>query len=186
VRFVSYPPQGHGPRGYPQYGPPPPGYGPYGFRPPSLAPAYLTAVLFVVCGVLALTSAIIGWDGTGDNGTMVAALVGVAFTDDLTGNVDFAIAASMTVACTAITVGLVMFARLEAVRWVLAVLGALVTAYYLYAIVWILSNDGGEVIAMVLVAWLLWLAATVLAVLPVTGRAMRGRRNVVPGYPPRY
>jgi hypothetical protein len=185
VRFVSYPPQGYGPQGYPQYGPPPPGYGPYGYRPPSAAPAYITAILFVVCGGLALMLAIIGWDGTSDSGTMLAALVGAAFTDDLTGNVDFAISASMTVACTSILFGPVLFARLEAIRWLLAVVGALMTVYYIYAIIWILSNDGGEFIAMVLVSWLLWLAATVVAVLPVTGRAMRGRGagGPPPGYP---
>jgi hypothetical protein len=75
------------------------------------------------------------------------------------------------------------------------VVGALTTVYYIYAIIWILSNDGGEVIAMALVSWLLWLAATVLAVLPATGRAMRRRQPAgppgypqpgPPGYPPQY
>jgi hypothetical protein len=117
---------------------------------------------------------------------LARALVGAAFTDDLTGNVDFAISASMTVACTSILFGLVMFARLEAIRWLLAVVGALMTVYYVYAIIWILSNDGGEFIAMVLVSWLLWLAATVVAVLPVTGRAMRRRQRPGPGGPPGY
>ena len=92
----------------------------------------------------------------------------------------------MTVACTSILFGLVMFARLEAIRWLLAVVGALMTVYYVYAIIWILSNDGGEFIAMVLVSWLLWLAATVVAVLPVTGRAMRRRQRPGPGGPPGY
>lgn len=186
MRFVSYPPQGYGPPGYQPYGPPPPGYGPYGYGRPSTALAYITAIVFVVCGGLALMIAINGWDGTSDNGTMVAALVGLAFSDDLTGNVDFAIAATMTVACTALTFGLVMFSRLEFVRWILAVVGGLVTVYYIYAIIWILSNDGGEFIAMALVSLLLWLGGTVLAVLPATGRAMRKRQPVgpPPGYPP--
>lgn len=185
MRFVSYPPQGYGPQGYPPYGPPPPGYGPYGYGRPSTALAYVTAVLFIVCGLLALMLAINGWDGTSDNGTMVAALIGVAFTDDLTGNVDFAISATMTAACSAMLFGLVMFTRLEFLRWILAVIGGLVTVYYLYAIIWILSNDGGEFIAMALVSWLLWLGATVLAALPATGRAMRkrGPAGPPPGYP---
>jgi hypothetical protein len=96
----------------------------------------------------------------------------------------------MSVACSSILFGLVMFARLEFVRWILAVIGSLVTVYYLYAIIWILSNDGGEVIAMALVSWVLWLAATVVAVLPATGRAMRGRGpSPYPqqtGYPQQY
>ncbi len=188
MRFVSYPPQGYGPQGYQPYGASPPGHGAYGYgRPPSPALAYVTAVAFIVCGGLALVLAIVGWDGTSDEVTMVAALVGMAFTDDLTGNVDFAVSATMTAACSALLFGLVLFARLEFVRWVLAVVGALVTAYYVYAIIWILSNDGGEFIAMALVSWLLWLGATVLAVLPATGRAMRRHQHPgYPGYPPRY
>jgi hypothetical protein len=190
VRFVSYPPQGYGPQGYQPYGPPPPGYPPYGYGPPSPALAYVTAVAFVVLGLLSLMFAINGWDGTSDNGTLMAALVGVAFTEDLTGNVDFAISATMSVACSAILFGLALFARLEFVRWILAVLGVLVTVYYLYAIIWILSNDAGKVVGMALVSWVLWLAATVLAVLPATGRAMRGRAQAPfppqPGHPQQY
>ena len=193
MRFVSYPPPGYGPQGHHPYGPPPPGYGPYGYGgPPSPALAYITAAVFVVCGVLSLILAIVGWNGTSDNPTMMAALVGFAFTGDLTGNIDFAVSASMTVACTTLTFGLIQFSRLGFVRWILAVVGGLVTAYYVYAIIWVLSEDAAKYIAMVLVAWLLWLFATVLAVLPATGRAMRRRAPAAPpgypqpGYPPRY
>lgn len=195
MRFVSYPPQGYGPQGYPPYGSPPPGYGPYGYGRPSPALAYVTAVVFIVCGALSIMLAINGWDGTSDNGTLMAALIGVAFTDDLTGNVDFAIAATMSVACTVLLFGLLQLTRLGFVRWILAVVGGLVTVYYLYAIIWVLSNDAGDYIAMVLVAWVLWLFATVLAALPATGRAMRprlpagmppGYQQPGPGYPPRY
>lgn len=187
MRFVSYPPQGYGPQGYQPYGSPPPGYGQYGpapAGPASPALAYITAIVFIVCGALSLMLAINGWDGTSDNGTMMVALIGAAFTEDATGNVDFAISVTMSVACTALLFGLLQFTRLGFVRWILAVVGGLVTVYYVYAIIWILSNDGGEYIAMVLVAWLLWLFATVLAALPATGRAMRQR--VPPGMPPGY
>ncbi len=192
MRIVSYPPQGHGPQGYQPYGAPPPGYHPYGYGgPPSPALGYVTAVLFVVCGGLALMLAITGWSGSSEDPDLTVALIGLAFTDDITGNVDFAISATMTAACTALTFGLVMFARLEFVRWILAVVGGIVTVYYVYAIIWILSEGAGEYIAMPLVSWLLWLGATVVAVLPQTGRAMRRRRQPVqqsypPGYPPRY
>lgn len=189
MRFVSYPPQGYGPQGYPPYGPPPPGYGPYPPQRPSTALAYITAIMFVVCGALALILAIVGWGGADlDNIKMVVAMPGLAFSDDLTGNVDFAVSFTMTVACTTLTFALVLFARQEFARWILAVVGALVTVYYVYAIIDILSTDGGgELIAMPLVSWLLWLGATVLAVLPATGRAMRGKQNVPPGLaPPGY
>lgn len=182
MRFVSYPPPGYGPQGYQSYGPPPPGYGPYGGRP-STALAYVTAVVFVVCGGLALTLAIIGWDGSSDSVTMLLALVGAAFSEEVTSNLDFAISVSMTVACTTLLFALILFARLGFVRWILAVIGALVSAYYIYAIIWVLSHDGGEYIAMVLVSFVLWLAATVFAILPATGRAMRGRQAPPPSYP---
>jgi hypothetical protein len=186
VRFVSYPPQGYGPQGYQPYGPPPPGYGPYPLQRPSTALAYITAIVFIVCGVLSLILAIVGWDGADlDNVKMVVALVGAAFSDDVTGNLDFAISVTMSVACTTLTFALILFARLEFVRWILAIVGALVTAYYVYAIIDILSTDGGgEFVAMPLVAWLLWLGATVLAVLPATGRAMRRRSQAGPSGPP--
>jgi hypothetical protein len=185
VRFVSYPPQGYGPQGYQPYGPPPSGYPPYGPGRPSTAFAYVTAIVFIVCGAISLMLAIVGWDGTADSLTMLTALVGAAFTEETTGNVDFAISVTMSVACTTLLFAALLFARLEFARWILAIVGALTTAYYLYAIIWVLSHDGGEYIAMVLVSWLLWLVGTVLAILPATGRAMRRRRPTgPPGYPP--
>lgn len=189
MRIVSYPPQGYGPQGYQPYGPPPPGYGPYGYGPPSPALAYITAVAFLVSGAFELMLAITNWSGDGDNAQMALALVGAAFTEDATGNVDFAISATMTVACSTLTFALVMFARLQVIRWVLVVIGGITTLYYLYGIIWIVSNDAGEYVAVTLVTWLLWLAATVIAALPATGRAMRGRNRPAfpqPGYPPRY
>jgi hypothetical protein len=184
--MVSYPPQGYGPQGYQPYGPPPPGYGPYpGYGGPrSNALAYLTAILFVVCGGLALMVAIFGWDGSSDNPDMIVALIGLAFKSDLSGNADFAISITMSVACTAITFGLVLIARLEFVRWLLGVLGGLVTLYYLYAIIKLLSDGGGKYITVVLISWVLWLVATVLVALPQTGRTMRRRQR--PGYPQGY
>jgi hypothetical protein len=178
------PPPGYGPYG--AQGP----YGPYGPPAPSTAPAYLSAGLFLISALLVLLAAIVGWNGTADNPDLVAALVGIAFSEDLTGNIDFAISASMTVACTTLTFALVLLARLDPVRWVLAFVGGLTAVYYLYAIIWLVSNDAAEVIAMVVVALLLWSAATVVVLLPHTARAMRGRQRRLahhghPGpYPP--
>jgi hypothetical protein len=180
---VSYPPQ----PGYPPpYGGPPPGYGYYPPRPPSTAPAYLTAGLFLVCGVLSLVIAIVSWDGTTEAGSVLAAVIGIAFSEETTRNVDFGIAATMTVACTTLTFALIALARLDFMRWILGVLGAIVAAYYVYALIWLLSHDGGSVIGLALGALLLWLAATVTAFLPATGRAMRGaeRRFAQPPAPP--
>lgn len=175
---MSYPPQ-------PGYYPPQHGYNPYGPpRPPgpNNAPAFLSAGLFLLCGVLALIITIISWEGDSDNVDVVIALVAAAFTEDVTGNLDFAISVSMSVACTTLTFALLLFARLDFVRWILAFVGALVTVYYLYAIIKVLSDGGGEFIAMILVSFLLWTAATVVVLLPHTGRAMRGYQRKLAQY----
>jgi hypothetical protein len=165
------------PSGYPSYG--------YGYGRPSTALAYVTAIVFLVCGGLALMAAIVSWDGTTDSVEIVLSVIGFAFKPEHRTNFDFAIVITMIVACTTILFAALMFARLEFVRWVLAVLGALVTVYYVYDIIWILSHDGGRYIALVMIAWVVWLAGTVLAVLPATGRAMRRRQPFgPPGYPP--
>lgn len=161
------------------------GYGPPGYGAPSPALAYLSAVVFLICGILALVTAIVGWSGPSlDNIDIVVATVGFAFTDDLTGNIDFAISATMTVACSTLVFALALFARLDFVRWVLAFIGGLVTAYYVYATIKVLSEEGGgEVIAMILVSLLAWAAVTVLVLLPGTGRAMRGYQRKLGQYP---
>ncbi|HEV8563229.1 MAG TPA: hypothetical protein VGR06_43490, partial [Actinophytocola sp.] len=106
---MSYPPQ----PGYPQpYGAPPPGYGYYPPRPPSTAPAYVTAGLFLVCGVLSLVIAIVSWDGVSGPGTVIASAIGFAFSKETTDNIDFGISVTMTVACTTLTFALIALARL--------------------------------------------------------------------------
>jgi hypothetical protein len=185
VRFVSYGPQPGYPQ-QPQYGPPQgyPGYGPpQQYGPPSTAPAYISALLFLICGALALVATIIGWDGTAESPDLVIAIPGLAFSDEVTGNVDFAISAGMSVACSTLTFALVLFFRLDFVRWLLGVVGGLVTVYYIYAIIKFLSDDLADYIAMVIVSFALWAAATVVVLLPVTGRAMRGYQRKLVGYP---
>jgi uncharacterized membrane protein len=115
---------------------------------------------------------------------MLVALIGLAFSDDLTGNVDFAVAATMTAACSTLTFALALFARLDFLRWLLAFVGGVVTVYYVYAIIKTLADGGGEFIAMIIVSFLLWAAATVVVLLPATGRAMRGYQRKLGQYPP--
>jgi hypothetical protein len=90
----------------------------------------------------------------------------------------------MSVACSTLTFALVLFARLDFVRWILGFIGGLVTVYYVYAIIKLLADGGGEFIAMVLVSFLVWTAATVLVLLPATGRAMRGYQRKLAQHPP--
>jgi hypothetical protein len=173
------------PYGYGQQPGHPGGYGSPGYGPPSPALAYISAVVFLICGILALVTAIVSWDGTSENIDLVVATIGLAFSEDLTGNIDFAISATMTVACSTLVFALVLFARLDFVRWLLAFIGGLVTVYYIYATIKVLSEEGGgEVIAMILVSLLAWAAATVLVLLPGTGRAMRGYQRKLGQYPP--
>jgi hypothetical protein len=184
---VSYPPQpgyppqhGGQPQQFyaapPQYGAPPPGYGYYPPGKPSLAPAYIAAALFVVVCGLSMTFAFISWDGTTDNAHVLAAVIGIAFSEDLTGNVDFAITTSMITAGVTLLFALLFFARLEPVRWILAIIGGIVTAYYIYALIWLVSHDAAKYIGLAALAFLLWLSATIITLLPATSRVMRGRQ----------
>jgi hypothetical protein len=187
---VSYGPQPGYPQPQygPQYGPPQgyPGYGPPGhYGRPGNALAYVCAGLFLVCGGLALLTAIAGWNDF-DSADLLVAMVGVAFTDEITGNIDFAVSASMTVGCSTLTFAVLLFTRLDLFRWLLAFIGALVTVYYGYAIIKLLADGGGEFIAIVLVSFLVWTAATVLVLLPATGRAMRGYQRKLAQYPAQY
>lgn len=175
---VSYPQQ---PGYQPQYGPPP-GYGyppPPQYGRPSTAIAYVAALVAVVGCALMVTWAGISWDGTSTNYDARAAVFGMAFSADLTGNVDFAITASMITAGVTLLFALLLLARLEFVRWVLAVLGGLITAYYVYAVIYLLSHEASKFVGLALLMLVLWLAVTVLVIIPPAGRAMRSYRPPV-------
>jgi hypothetical protein len=167
---------------------PQPGYAPY-HHPyqarPGTALAYVAAGLFLCCSALSLVFAVIGWDGSADKPEAMAALVGIVFSEDLTGNVDFAISATMTVACSVATFAIVLLFRVNVVRWILGVIGVIVTGYYVYALIYLLAHDAGSVVSLVVTALILWLATTVVALIPPTGKAMRGfqRRLGQPGPP---
>jgi hypothetical protein len=191
---VSYPPQrgyppNHGqqpPTGY--YGVPQPGgYGSgHGYPPPpggpNPTPAYVAAALFLVGAVLTFTFAGMSWTGNDANAHVVAAVFGLALSGDLTGNIDFAITASMFVGGFTTLFALLLFARLEPIRWILGVIGGIVSAYYLYALIWLLSEDAAKYVGLTALCLVVWLGATILTLLPATGRAMRRRRPAYPGY----
>jgi hypothetical protein len=165
----------------PQYGVPTP-YDPAAWDPryaapayrPSTAPAYACAVIFVACSLLSFILAVASWSGTG-NLHFMAAVIGVVFSDKLTGNIDFGISATMTVACSTLTFALLLMTRLGLVRWILFSIGTIVSIYYLVALVYLVGQDAAGYVSVALLSLFLWSAATVIAVLPATGRAMRGR-----------
>ena len=111
--------------------------------------------------------------GSGSNPHLLAALVGIVFSGEVTGNADFAVSATMTVACSTTTFALALFARLGFVRWHPGRIGGVVTVYYFFALLYIAANGGAKLIAVPAVAMLLWAAATAVALLPATARAMR-------------
>jgi hypothetical protein len=141
-------------------------------RPPSTVPAYLTAALFAVCAAESFLFAFVCWDGQADPRVM-AAVVGMVFSGRVTGNLDFGIAMTMTVACTTLTFAVILVARLAFARWFLAGLGGLVAAYYACAIVYIVVYGAMSLVGLPMLALLTWSAATTMALLPFTARAMR-------------
>ncbi|MGH3629350.1 MAG: hypothetical protein ACRDRL_18170 [Sciscionella sp.] len=205
-----YPPQQPaGPYGH-QYSPPQPqgwqpapGY-PAPYQPPRRSPnlmAYVAASLFLACATLSIIAAIMGpntnYRGTDAYGThigriweypsMAIAMIGTAFTDgNAASPVTRGTPAGFTWGFAALTLVLavLLYRRLSFARWTLCVVGFLLTAYYLYAMIWALSHGAGSHIFIAFLALVLWVAASVIVVLPPAGRAMRGYRPRFAGYPP--
>jgi hypothetical protein len=164
-----------------QFPPPPPsGYAqPYSYpyprpapRPVNPLPAYIAGALFVGCALLSFVLAFVSWDGTGSP-YVLAAVVGILYSGRVTGNVDFGISLTMTVACTTLTFAVILLARLALARWLLAALGGLIAAYYACAIVYLVAHGAVRLAGLPLVALFLWAAATGMALAPFTARAMR-------------
>lgn len=178
-----YPPPGpYPPQGYAPYPPPPgphpypPGYAYQPYAPQRAAtamPIYLSAGLFLVCSVLSFIVAFGSWDGLASaSPTVGLALVGLAFSDNLTGNADFAISVTMTVACSTLVFAAIQMFRLAFARWVLVGIGGAVAVYYMYAMIKVMGEGGGSYVGLIIVALLLWIAAVVVALLPITSRAL--------------
>lgn len=178
-------PQPHG-APQPYHDRPPPGPGaawPYathaGLRYPAPArrsanalPAYVAGALFVVCAVQSLVYAVVSWDGSG-NLRVLAAVIGIVYSGRITGNVDFGISMTMSVACTTLTFALILLARLAFARWLLAGVGGAVVAYYAVAVIYLVVHGATGLVALPVLALLTWSAATTVALLPATARAMR-------------
>jgi hypothetical protein len=134
-------------------------------------PIYLSAVLFLACSALSFILAFANWDGSQGSAAVIGALPGLSFSGDISGNIDFAISATMTVACSTAAFAVLQMFRLAFARWILVVIGAVVVIAYIYQLVDLLSNEGGDFIGLLILALALWIAAVVVAVLPVTNRA---------------
>ncbi|ONI70579.1 hypothetical protein ALI144C_49020 [Actinosynnema sp. ALI-1.44] len=159
---------------YPGHGWPQQPYGGYAPRP-NTAPAYIAAALFVVCGVFSLVISILSISRSTRTVEMFIAVPGMAFSEDITGNGDFGYSTGISVGCTFTVLGLLLAFRLAFVRWLLVALGGLVAAYYVYAVIKVLADGGGEFVAALALALVLWLITEVAVLLPPVGQAMRGR-----------
>ncbi|HZE38683.1 MAG TPA: hypothetical protein VE172_07700 [Stackebrandtia sp.] len=163
---------------HPYHQPTPPN--PYGWQqpgqqqPPSTAPAYIAAALFISCSVV--TFVVAQLNASGHRGGTVAALVFAVFSEDINGNLDFAISATFTVAFTVLSLSVVLLFRIGFVRWILALIGAITALYYLIGVGWLLVHHvNGLALLLSLFAFLVWMAAVVFVLLPATGAAMRRR-----------
>lgn len=205
-------PGGHGQFGQPgvpaQYGQPPagPGYGqPHGgFAPrgPSTAMAYVTAILYLPAIAILYLSAGVSTDPPQNEfgAHMNVTLTGLAFVDPSTDIVDAMIAVTFSYPSVLLLFVLLLFARLGFARWIAAGLGFLGFAYYAFALVKFLAigyevSSGSATYEVTLdiesaifpaIVGLVLLVASILAVLPATGRAMRGYRPKPPVGPPGY
>lgn len=173
ARIVTavHPNQGWQPQQPQGWGPPPR----QGWSPrPSTAPAFLAGGLWLLVSVLCFVLAGLNSDeGVRQTPEAAVALLGLAFGRDVIGNGDAAIAATYTAGGVVLLLAGLLFARLGFARWVLAALGFLVAGYYVFAVIRLTINHGGTLIIVPGVALMLWLAASMVSVLPPVGRAMR-------------
>ncbi|EHR53694.1 hypothetical protein SacmaDRAFT_5578 [Saccharomonospora marina XMU15] len=167
-------PQQHPQPGYPV----PPGYGPP--QRQSKAMAYIATVFFLPAVIYSYIAAFVSWDGVtsadADVIDIAVSTIGFVLADDITGNIDFAISVTLSVASTVAALLVLLACRLGFARWILAVIAGLMVGYYVYAIIYLLSNEAGDFVTLPIVALLLWAVPLVAVVLPPVGRAMRGYR----------
>jgi hypothetical protein len=135
-------------------------------------PLYAACGVFTACALVSLVFALVNWSGDG-SARSLAGVIGIVLSGRITGNIDFGISATMTVACTTFTLALLLLARLAFARWALVLIGAVVAVYYLYAVGYLVSHDAAGLAGVPAVAALMWGGATVLAALPPTTRALR-------------
>ncbi len=140
---------------------------------PSNAMAYASAILFGMCSVLTLVVALISWDGRTRNVNVLVSVPGMAFSRDITGNVDFAITVSMIIMGVTALLALLRAFRLWLARVLLGVVGGIVVLYFVYALIKLVADGGGDYAAPLVLSLLLWLVAEVMTLLPLTKQAMR-------------
>ncbi|GAA1241690.1 hypothetical protein GCM10009676_28550 [Prauserella halophila] len=187
-------PYGH--PGGPGYGHPQAGFAP---RKPSTAMAYVTAIAFLLAIAILYLSATMSIDLPESEfaAYMRFTMTGFAFLGMPNDNADAIIAVTYSYPSTLLLFVVLLFARIGFARWVAAGLGLLGFAYYVFALIKYLAIgyeatiDGTTVgfdlpaefsIFPAIVALVL-LGGSIMAVLPATGRAMRGGKPKQPQGP---
>lgn len=178
--------------GQPYPGPPPVGYpghpgGPQAYpggpKPPSKAFAVVSALLFLPNVILLyVVSMPFVADGTPSPHFWVS-LIGIPLSEEMTGNVDFAVSVSLTVASVVLLLAVLLACRVPGVRWALLGIALVAAANYVYVVIDILANIPGEFVVLPAIALLLWLVSGLVAALPPVGRAMRGAKPRTPPQP---
>ncbi|PSL58632.1 hypothetical protein B0I31_101853 [Saccharothrix carnea] len=174
--------------GQPYPGQPPVGYPggpqahPGGPKPPSKAFAVVSALLFLPNVILLyVVSMPFVADGRPSPHFWVS-LIGVPLSEEVTGNVDFAVSVSLTVASVVLVLAVLLACRVPGVRWALLGIALVAVANYVYVVIDILANIPGEFVVLPAIALLLWLVSGLVAALPPVGRAMRGAKPRTPGH----
>lgn len=153
-------------------------------RKPSAGAAVAAGLLFLPAVIYTYIAAALSWTGKPPSPHIGTSVLGMAFSRYITRNGDFAITVSMIVASVVLLLALVQVFRVPGVRWGLVVLGALCTVYYVYAVIYIVSNGIPEWAIVPGVCLILWLVATIVAALPAVGRASRRSGPPQPGLAP--
>ncbi|MGQ0839655.1 hypothetical protein [Actinokineospora sp.] len=172
----------------PYYGQPP--YQPYwGPKPPSRAMAAVAALVFFACCLLMFMIVVVGWSleevGSGhvpNNPQFLTAAVGIQLVDHVGPVWQAPRVLTAVVGVFALLLAPTLAAGFDAGRVLLGILGATMTAYYGYMLVYLLTQNGFRVSGIVILALGLWLIAFVFCCLPPVGRGMLSYRRRFAAY----
>ncbi|TCP54009.1 hypothetical protein EV191_10349 [Tamaricihabitans halophyticus] len=164
---------------YPQQGWPSPSGMPYGGQPsyppaarPSALLARLTAALFIACAGFAIATGIVSLDGAPTNLHLFSGVLGLMFSEAVTGDVTFALIVTMAVGALTLVFAVLLACRFRIGRPMLAVLGLLVAGYYAYTAIALFGDNLAGYTVVPIAAGAAWLLGMVLVLLPPVGRAL--------------
>lgn len=155
--------------------------------------AYVSASLFALCAALSIVIGILtgqaATKGGFDYPEIAVSSIGIAFGngDASTDSRQALLWITAGIGAAVLLLAIAMFFRLGFARWTLAGLGVVVSLYYVFAVIRVVSLGGASRMAFLVIVLLVWLAATVIVMLPPVGQGMRGYKppafgQQAPGY----